>query len=145
MDIGIATVYATGKQNRILAPLTLVAILNIVLAAMLVPRLGAIGAAVANASAQLVEGFIVLFCATSILASPVPWRNLFVIYSAAVAVALPAFVLSILGAGLAVTSVAIVIGCAAYVMWLTRVGEIAADDWAMIKVAVGRRLGVETA
>jgi O-antigen/teichoic acid export membrane protein len=123
-DIGIASIYALGKQKSLLFPLTGVAVLNIILAASFVPRMGAVGAALANTTAQLLEGIIVLLFSTSMLSTKIPWRNLSIIYSAALLASAPALYLASKSAPLTMVMSATVMGCIGYVIALIYFGEI---------------------
>ncbi len=83
-DVSVASLYALDRQRSMVVPLTFTAILNLVLAFLLVPRWGAIGAATANSAAQFAEGMFLLLFSASVLALKAPWRRLIKIYVAGV-------------------------------------------------------------
>lgn len=138
-DVSIASLYASGRQRQLMLPLTFTALLNVVLAFLLVPRWGATGAAAANTSAQLLEGAFLFGFSASTLSINIQWMRLLRVYASGGAAFLPAVLAAKVDAPPMVAITAIVAGCAAYLGLLIWMREITASHWNQLMQSVGRR------
>jgi O-antigen/teichoic acid export membrane protein len=135
-DVGIATIYALNKQRSVLIPLSATAILNLGLAYILVPKWGAVGAALANSTAQVLEGFFLIAVSFHLLDAALPWSKLRRIYLAAAIAFAPASLLALKGAPATAIAAGVASGCALYVAVLFWQQEIEPSDWALLKAAL---------
>jgi O-antigen/teichoic acid export membrane protein len=132
---GVASslIYALDKQPFMAKFGTAVAVLNILLDLLLIPRWGAMGAAIANSSAQVLAVLIGLVYAKSLLACAFPWKETLKIYTAAAVSATPAFFLAQEQSGQAALLAATALGVVCYLSLLIILGAIGKDGLALIK------------
>lgn len=123
-DVSVASLYALERQRSLIVPLTFTAVLNILLAYVLVPRWGAVGAAAANSGAQLLEGAFLLMFSASVLATRVPWRSLATMYVVGAVSFVPGGAAAHAGWTLLMVSVLSVAGCFGFVALLVWTGEL---------------------
>ena len=129
--------YGIDKQSFIAKYGTAVAVLNLALDLILIPRYAAVGAAVANCTAQIagiVGGALyVLHC----VRISFPWKTIVVIYlAAAVAVAPVAYFARGDHPGIAVLSGSVLFAAVLYMLLLAAVGELGKQDLDVLKKAL---------
>jgi O-antigen/teichoic acid export membrane protein len=135
--VGSPLVVGTGKQGFIAVWGTFVAILNLVLDLMLIPRYGAVGAALANSTAQVIgvlggTVYVIRYTRTSF-----PWRSTAAIYvAAAIAVAPAVYYHSATESGIAMRACTVTIGAILYVMILVVTGELGKRDLVILRTAL---------
>jgi len=138
-DVSVASLYAMDKQKSLVVPLTCTAVFNIVLAYLLVPRFGALGAASANSAAQIAEGMFLLLFSASVLASSPPWRQLSQIYIAGVVAFAPASIAE----WFTLPSIAIAFlalaGSVAYFAILLRMNGLSLRQWRELATLIAAR------
>jgi O-antigen/teichoic acid export membrane protein len=129
--------YGTEKQGFIVRWGTLIAILNIVLDLILIPKLGALGAAVANCTAQVAGVFTGNFYAVRYIHVSFPWKSTATVYSAAlIAVAPAAYLARRSHSGIALLIGSVVIGAGIYIGLLMAARELGKRDLDMLKGAL---------
>jgi O-antigen/teichoic acid export membrane protein len=135
-DVAIPTIYTLNKQRALLIPLSATAILNLALAYVLVPKWGAMGAALANSSAQVLESCFLIAISFHLLDVAMPWNKLRRIYLAATVAFTPAILLASNGAPFSVTAAGLGMGCLLYVALLFWQQQIEPSDWALLTSAL---------
>jgi O-antigen/teichoic acid export membrane protein len=139
--VGSPLLVGTEKQSFIAKYGTFVAVLNIAMDLLLIPRHGALGAAIANCTAQIVGVLGGTIYTIRYAGANFPWRTTATIYAAAaLAVAPVAYCfsgnLSGTQAGIAVKIASVAIGGALYLGLLVMAGELGKHDLGALKDAV---------
>jgi O-antigen/teichoic acid export membrane protein len=129
--------YGIDKQSFIAKYGTAVAVLNIALDLILIPKYAAVGAALANCTAQIagiVGGALYVFHCVRI---SFPWKTTVVIYlAAAVAIAPVAYFARGDHRGIVLLSGSVLFAAAAYMLLLVAVGELGKQDLDILKKAL---------
>lgn len=134
-------IIGTGKQSIIAKWGTVVAILNIVLDLVLIPRYGALGAAVANSTSQVVGVLIGAWYVVSLIETIFPVKTIVTIYlSAGIAVAPVAYLSTQKTLGMTVLIGSILFGAVVYVALLVFAGQLGVQDLGVLKEAFLRRI-----
>ncbi len=140
--VGASVLYATEHQGFIAKCQTPIAVLNIALDLTLIPAHGAMGAAFANAGAQVLEAVILLAYAPRVVAGRFPWRAVARIYAAVALANLPVAIALWGGAPpWSITGLAVV-GLGIYVAILVAWGELGKSELKILSEALGRPLGL---
>jgi len=135
--VGSPLLVGTEKQSFIAKYGTFVAVLNIVMDVFLIPRHGALGAAVANCTAQIVGVLGGTIYTIRYAKANFPWKTTATIYAvAAVAVAPAAYCFSGTQSGIALRAASVAVGAALYVGMLVVAGELGKHDLGALKEAV---------
>jgi O-antigen/teichoic acid export membrane protein len=130
-------VVGTEKQSFIAKWGTVVAVLNIALDLILIPRQGALGAAVANCTAQFVGVLGGTFYTIRLVGSSFPWKTTGTIYSAAaIALAPVAYLGNRTHSGIAALVGFIAVGALLYLGLLMVAGELGRRDLLVLKQAL---------
>jgi O-antigen/teichoic acid export membrane protein len=136
-SVGSSLLLGTERQGFIAKWGTLIAILNVVLDLILIPRYGAVGAAVANCTAQITGVFIGTFYVVHYIRVSIPWRATAAVYSAAVIALAPlAYLANRTPTGIAILIGAVALGAVLYFGLLVIVGELRKDDLNLLKTAL---------
>ena len=138
--VGSSLIYATDKQAFIAKFGTAVALLNIFLDLILIPRFGAIGAAIANGGAQVLAVVAGLVYTKSILSSPFPWRDSARIYAAALLAVTPVLYASLNGANAGFLLVVVVFGVFVYFAGLAAMGAVGTSEASFLRKNILTRL-----
>jgi O-antigen/teichoic acid export membrane protein len=134
--VGSPLLVGTEKQSFIAKYGTFVAVLNIAMDLVLIPRHGALGAAIANCTAQVVGVlggtiYVIRYARTKF-----PWRTTATIYFAAVVSVLPvAYCFSQTQSGIVLRAVSVAIGGVLYLGLLISAGELGKHDFDSLKEA----------
>ena len=124
----------TDRQRVIAKYGTAVAVLNLAMDIMLIPRYGAVGAAIANCSAQIIGvigGTTYVFRCSR---TGFPWRSTAVIYLAGTAaVSLIAYSFSRQPSGAVLRAASLAAGAVVYVAILATAGELGRRDLGVLK------------
>ena len=135
--VGSPLLVGTEKQSFIAKFGTFVAVLNIAMDLLLIPRHGALGAAIANCTAQIVGVLGGTIYTIRYAGANFPWRTTATIYAAAaLAVAPVAYCFSGTQLGIAVKIGSVAIGGALYLGLLVIAGELGKHDLGALKDAV---------
>ena len=133
-----AVVHATKHQDRLLYQGLLAAAVDLLLALVLVPGAGALGAALASVAAQSLGSILAIRAAIRIAGADVPVAALVRIVAAALAMgvvaAVPVFALG----GAAGLGAAVMVGAAAYPLALRGLRALTAEDLERARVLVER-------
>lgn len=135
-EAGVAIVYAFERQGFLALAVTPTALLNIALAWLMVPRYGAIGAALASTAAQLVEAGVMIWLATRISRSAPRLSSVLRVWVLAVAAAVPAAVSSIKGESVLVPVILSLCGSVGFLWVLVELGEFNKVEFDSLKEAV---------
>jgi O-antigen/teichoic acid export membrane protein len=126
----------TEKQSFIAKYGTFVAFLNITLDFCLIPRYGALGAAIANCSAQIAGVLGGTFYVIHFTRARFPWSSTAKIYfSAAAAVAPVAYCFFWVQPGIPMRAASVAVGATLYFGLLVVTGELGMDDFNVLKGA----------
>ncbi|MGB7752603.1 MAG: flippase [Candidatus Acidiferrales bacterium] len=129
--------YGIDKQSFIAKYGTAVAVLNVALDFVLIPRYGAVGAAVANSTAQIAGVLGGAFYVVRYIRIKFPWKSTIKIYLAAAgAVAPVAYLATRAHLGIAALTGCAVLGGVLYLALLTLVGELGRQDIGVLKTAL---------
>lgn len=127
----------TDKQSVIAKYGTAVAVLNIALDLILIPKYAALGAAAANSAAQIAGVLGGAFYAIRYLRVSFPWRSTATIYStAAISVAPVAYFARQTHSGMALLVGSIAVGAALYLGLLVVTGELKRHNLGVLKQAL---------
>ena len=139
---GVASslIYATDKQGFIAKFGTAVALLNLIMDLIFIPRFGAVGAAIANCSAQMLAVVVGLVYIQSIVASTFPWRDSAMIYAAALLAVTPVLCASLTAAKFGYLLVAGVFGGLVYVAALVATGVVGSSEASFLRKNILIRL-----
>jgi O-antigen/teichoic acid export membrane protein len=135
--VGSPLLVGTEKQSFIAKYGTFVAVLNIAMDLVLIPRHGALGAAIANCTAQIVGVlggtiYVIRYARTKF-----PWRTTATIYFAAVVSVLPvAYCFSQTQSGIVLRAASAAIGGLLYLGLLISAGELGKHDFDSLKEAL---------
>jgi O-antigen/teichoic acid export membrane protein len=135
--VGSPLLVGTEKQSFIAKYGTFVAVLNIIMDFILIPRHGALGAAIANCTAQIVGVlggtiFVIRYARASF-----PWRTTLTIYfAAALSVAPVAYCFSAGHPGMLLRAGSVAVGTMLYLGLLVFAGELGKHDLGALKEAV---------
>lgn len=135
--VGSPLLVGTEKQSFIAKYGTFVAVLNVAMDFVLIPRYGALGAAVANCTAQIVgvlggTAYVLRYARVSF-----PWRTTATIYfAAAISVVPVAYCFSGAQPGIVVGVGSVAIGAMLYLGLLVFAGELGKHDLGALKEAV---------
>ena len=128
------------KRARVLAR-TFVAFLNIALDLCLIPRHGALGAAIANCSAQIAGVLGGTFYVTRFAQARFPWSSTLKIYfSATTAVAPAAYCFFWAEPGIAMRVASVAVGAMLYFGLLLVTGELGKDEFNVLKGAFFKKV-----
>jgi len=140
--VGSPLLVGTGKQSFIAKYGTFVAVLNLTLDFILIPRHGALGAAVANCTAQIVGALGGTFYVIRYVRTKFPWRTTATIYGAStIAVAPVLYCFSRPQLGIPIQAGAVAIGAILYVGLLVVAGELGRRDLGVLGGAFLARIG----
>jgi len=129
--------YGTEKQSFIAKYGTAVAVLNIALDLILIPKYAALGAAAANCTAQIAGVLGGTFYATRHIRMSFPWRSTATIYSAAAIAVVPvAYVATRTYSGIAALIGSIAVGTVVYLGLLMVAGQLGRRDLNILKGAL---------
>jgi O-antigen/teichoic acid export membrane protein len=131
--------YGVDKQSFIAKYGTVVAVLNLVLDLLLIPKYAAIGAAAANSTAQIAGVLGGAIYVLRYIQVKFPWRSTVTIYlAAAIAVAPAAYLASRIHSrsGIAELAGSIAAGAVLYLAVLVAVGELGKRDLNILKKAL---------
>ena len=139
---GVASslIYALDEQPFIAKFGTAIAVLNLLLDLILIPRWGAMGAAIANSTAQVLAVMVGLVYAKGLLACAFPWTETLKIYLAAAISASPAFLLAHRESGWAALCAGTAVGVICYLSLLIGLGVIGKDGLALVQETFHRFL-----
>jgi O-antigen/teichoic acid export membrane protein len=135
--VGSPLLVGTEKQSFIAKYGTFVAVLNIVMDLLLIPHHGALGAAIANCTAQVVGVlggtiFVIRYAKASF-----PWRTTATIYVAAAISAAPAaYCFSGMQSGIVIRAASVAVGALLYLGLLVFAGELGKHDLGALKEAL---------
>jgi O-antigen/teichoic acid export membrane protein len=135
--VGSPLLVGTEKQSFIAKYGTFVAVLNIVMDLLLIPTHGALGAAIANCTAQIVGVlggtiFVIRYAKASF-----PWRTTATIYVAAAISAAPAaYCFSGVQSGIVIRAASVAVGALLYLGLLVFAGELGKHDLGALKEAL---------
>jgi O-antigen/teichoic acid export membrane protein len=133
-----AVLHATKRQDRLLRQGMLAAAVDLVLALVLIPVAGALGAALASVAAQALGSVLAIHAAVRIAGAGVPTAALVRVTAAALAMgvvaAVPVFALG----GAAGLLAAILLGAAAYPLALRALHALSAEDLDRARVLIER-------
>jgi O-antigen/teichoic acid export membrane protein len=139
--VGSPLVVGTERQSFIAKYGTVTAIINLTLDFVLIPRYGAIGAAIANCSAQLIGVLGGNIYITHYLKKRFPWKDTFAIYSAAIASALVIlYATQVLHARLPLFAVSLLLGVTIYLSLIFFGGLISNEDKDFFRQMISRKL-----
>jgi O-antigen/teichoic acid export membrane protein len=135
--VGSPLLVGTEKQSFIAKYGTFVAVLNIAMDIVLIPRHGALGAAVANCTAQIVGVLGGAIYVIRYARAKFPWRTTATIYvAAAVSVAPVAYCFIETHSGIALRVASVALGSVLYLLLLVFAGELDKHDFGALKEAV---------
>jgi O-antigen/teichoic acid export membrane protein len=127
----------TEKQGFIAKYGTLIAILNVVLDLTLIPRYGALGAAVGNCAAQIAGVLGGTFYTARYIRARFPWKSTGMAYSAAViAVAPVAYFANHAPSGITALLGSIAVGTVVYLVLLMAADQLSRQDLNTLKLAL---------
>jgi O-antigen/teichoic acid export membrane protein len=133
-----AVLHATKRQDRLLRQGVLAAVVNVVLALVLIPLAGALGAALASVVAQGLGSVLAIRAAVRLAGARVPAAALARITAAAAVMGLVAAVpMLALGGGAGLAS-AVIVGAVAYPLALRALRALTAEDLDRTRVLVDR-------
>ncbi len=135
--VGAAVLYATERQGFIARCQTPIAALNIVLDIILIRSHGAMGAAIANSSAQVLEVIFLLGYAGRVVGARFPWRATARIYGALALASLPEALAARGGAGSWTIAGLAVLAFCIYAMILIAWGEVGGRELRVLTDAIG--------
>jgi O-antigen/teichoic acid export membrane protein len=134
--VGSPLLVGTEKQSFIAKYGTFVAILNIAMDLVLIPRHGALGAAIANCTAQIVGVLGGTVYTIRYARASFPWRTTATIYFAAAVSVLPvAYCFSQAHFGVAIRAGSLAVGAMLYLGVLVFAGELGKHDLSALKGA----------
>jgi len=135
--VGSPLLVGTEKQSFIAKYGTFVAVVNVALDFILIPRHGALGAAIANCSAQVVGVLGGTFYTIRYARASFPWRTTATIYFAsAISVAPVVYVFSGATSGIGLRAGSIVVAGLVYLGLLVVSGELGKHDFDALKEAL---------
>jgi len=137
--VASALVYATDKQAFIAKFGTAVALLNILMDLIFIPRFGAIGAAIANGGTQVLAVVVGLVYTKSILSSPFPLTDTARIYAAALLAMTPVLFASLTTAKLGYLLV-VAFGAFVYIVALVAMGAVGSSEASFLRKNILTRL-----
>jgi O-antigen/teichoic acid export membrane protein len=120
--------HAVGQQQRLVRQALIAAVVNVALAATLIPGYGALGAAFANIAAQALASVLAIRAAMHVSATRLPTRALVRGVGAALVMGIGAAVAAAVVGGLEGLVVAVVAGAAVYPLALRALGALTAED-----------------
>ncbi len=133
-----AVLHATKRQDRLLRQGILAAVVDLVLAVVLIPLAGALGAALASLAAQALGSVLAIRAAVRIAGAGVPMAALARITAAALAMgAVAAVPVWTLGSAPGLTA-AVLLGAAAYPLALRALRALSVEDLDRVRVLVER-------
>jgi O-antigen/teichoic acid export membrane protein len=137
---GVASslIYALDKQPFIAQFGTAVAVANLLLDLILIPRYGALGAAIANSSAQVLAVTAGLAYARGLLACSYPWKDTLQIYLASALAASPALLLAHWECGWATIFAGTALGMVGYLSLLIVLGVLGRNGLELVKQTARR-------
>jgi len=139
--VGSPLLVVTEKQSFIAKYGTVVAILNVALDFILIPHHGALGAAVANSTAQVAGILGGTFYTIRYVRAKFPWRTTATIYVAAAIAAAPVFYCFSRGQlGIPLQAGSVAIGAILYVGLLALAGELGKRDLCILRGAFLARI-----
>ena len=127
-EVATATIYAFEKQTFWLLALLPSTLLNIVLAWLLVPRQGAVGAALASVIAQACDTGISLWWASRISKTGIPLISVLRIWGVAVCAAAPAIVTTLRANGMVLTVILAAGGAGVFLLVLRKTGDFSHNE-----------------
>jgi O-antigen/teichoic acid export membrane protein len=134
--VGSPLLVGTEKQSFIAKYGTFVAILNIAMDLVLIPHHGALGAAIANCTAQVVGVLGGTIYVIRYAQASFPWRTTATIYFAAVVSVLPvAYCFSQAYSGIVMRGGSVAVGATLYLSVLVLAGELGKHDLSALKDA----------
>lgn len=134
--VGSPLLVGTEKQSFIAKFGTFVAVLNIVMDFIFIPRYGALGAAVANCTAQVVGVLGGTIYTIRYARAKFPWRTTATIYFvAAISAAPAAYCFSETASGIVMRGLSVVMGSVLYLGLLVFAGELGKHDLGALKEA----------
>jgi O-antigen/teichoic acid export membrane protein len=135
--VGAPLLLGTEKQSFMAKYGTFVAVLNLSLDFLLIPKHGALGATVANCTAQIVGVIGAAIFVTRYAQAKFPWKATATIYvAAAVAAAPAAYYFSLARTGLLLRGASLAAGAVLYLILLVIAGELGKGDFNTLKEAV---------
>lgn len=135
--VGSPLLVGAEKQSFIAKYGTFVAFLNVALDFALIPKYGALGAAIANCTAQIVGVLGGTIYVTRYARARFPWKTTGIIYFAALVSVVPAvYCFSIAHTGIILRVASLALGSALYVSFLVLAGELGKRDLHALKEAV---------
>jgi O-antigen/teichoic acid export membrane protein len=139
--VGSPLLVGTEKQSFIAKYGTFVAALNIAMDLVLIPRHGALGAAIANCTAQIVGVLGGTIFVIRYARAKFPWRTTATIYfAAAVSVVPVVYCFSVAQSGIVIRAVAVATGALLYMGLLIFAGELGKHDFAALQEALLRKV-----
>ena len=133
-----AVLHATKRQDRLLRQGALAAGADLALALLLVPRAGALGAALASVLAQALGSVLAIRAAARLAGAAVPWGALVRITLAALGMGAVAAAPALALGGVAGLAAAVLLGLAAYPLALRLLRALTAEDLDRVRVLVER-------
>jgi O-antigen/teichoic acid export membrane protein len=133
-----AVLHATKRQDRLLRQGLLAAAVDLLLALLLVPVAGALGAALASVVAQALGSLLAIRAAVRLAGAVVPAAALVRITVAAFAMGIAAGMAALVLGGAAGLVAAVLVGAAAYPLALRTLHALAAEDLDRVRVLVER-------
>jgi O-antigen/teichoic acid export membrane protein len=134
--VGSPLLVGTERQSFIAKYGTVVAILNVALDLILIPKHGALGAAVANCTAQVAGVLGGTIYVIRYIRTRFPWRTTATVYSAAIISVAPAGFCSTWGqAGTVALAGSVAVGALLYVGLIVAAGELGKRDFELLKGA----------
>jgi O-antigen/teichoic acid export membrane protein len=133
-----AVLHATKRQDRLLRQGLLAAAVDLLLALLLVPAAGALGAALASVCAQALGSLLAIRAAVRLAGAAVPAAALVRITMAALAMGIAAGMAALILGGAAGLVAAVLVGAAAYPLALRALHALAAEDLDRVRVLVER-------
>ena len=135
--VGSPLLVGTEKQSFIAKYGTFVAVLNVAMDFFLIPHYGALGAAIANCTAQVVGVLGGTIYTLRYAGAKFPWKTTAVIYFAATVSAAPsAYCFSATHSGFPLRIASVLTGGALYLGLLMLAGELAGRDLTAVKEAI---------
>lgn len=138
---GSALVQATENQGPVVKYGTAIAILNIALDCILIPKAGALGAALANSGAQVTAAIVGLVYTETVVCGKFPWGPTIKIYLATVLAAAPSIWAGRAGTGNGMLVGALVVGLLAYPLLLVAFRQLGSHELAALKRALAGSSG----
>jgi O-antigen/teichoic acid export membrane protein len=136
--VGASVLYATEKQGFIAKCQTPIAALNIALDLILIRTHGAIGAAIANSCAQVLEAVILLAYARRVVAGRFPWRPTAKIYATVALAALPLVLAQHVEVGPWSAAGLAGVGLCIYIAILVAWGELGSRELRVLNEVIGQ-------